>query len=72
MEQSEPSVERWTTEVSQWSSPKNSFLKLELIDLKLLELNLIPFMLELLVNLVTPILECAFMWYPIFFLECVL
>ena len=37
----------------------NSFPLLELVNYKLLELNLIPFMLELLVNLVTPILECA-------------
>ena len=39
--------------------PQNSFLKLELIDSKLLDSNLIPFMVELLVNLVTPILEHA-------------
>ena len=39
--------------------PQNSILKIKLIDSKLLKLYLIPFLLESLVNLVTPILECA-------------
>ena len=38
---------------------KFAFPKLKLIDSKLLKEYLIPFMLESLVNLVTPILECA-------------
>ena len=39
--------------------PQNSILKIKLIDSKLLKLYLIPFLLESLVTLVTPILECA-------------
>ena len=39
--------------------PQNSILKIKLIDSKLLKLYLIPILLESLVTLVTPILECA-------------
>ena len=41
------------------SQVKPHYPKSKLIDSKLLKLYLIPFMLESLVNLVSPILECA-------------
>ena len=53
VDQSEPSVERWTKEVAQWCSPKNLLLMSKHVHLKLLELDLItPFILELLFDLV--------------------
>ena len=52
--QSESSVESWTTEVAHWSSPKNLLLKSKTVHLKILQLDLItPFILELLIDLVT-------------------
>ena len=38
---------------------QNSILKLKLVRLELIESNLIPHLFKLLINLVTPILECA-------------
>ena len=60
LDQSEPSTERQTSEVSQWSRKKTIFLsktyflRLELITEKLLELRLIAFMPELLISLIIP------------------
>ena len=61
-------MERWTAGVSQWFRPKLQFLNqnlfpmLKLISIKLLKSSYL--ILELLTDLITPILECADMRVP--------